>query len=206
MTEPSKGGVLLAIMEPDQGQEEEFNDWYDLEHIPHMSGVEGVLNATRWMCVEGWPRYLAIYDLGDIEVLKSDSYRGATGSNFTPWTRRILSRVRGWRRVALASCTAGTPVTDLETTALDLLRVASAGTATALADTLAGEPRVTQARAFESRDGGAAAVLVEAGALADLPRELPEGAPPLMGWARYVRYHRGEPLTAFRAIDAGEAH
>lgn len=206
MTEPSKHGVLLAIMEPDAGQDEEFNDWYDLEHIPHMSGVTGVLTATRWICVEGWPRYLAVYDLEDIEVLKSDSYRGATGSHFTPWTRRILSRVRGWRRVPLAGCVAGAPLTDPETTALDLFMVDGAEPAAALAEALAPLPGVIRARAFESRDGGPAAVLVEAGALAELPRDLPAGTGPLSGWSRYVRYQRGEPLSAFRAIDAGETH
>ena len=203
MTEPTYG-VLLAIMEPEPARDEEFNDWYDLEHIPQMSAVPGILGATRWMCVEGWPRYLAIYDLEDIEVLKSVAYRGATGGHFTPWTRRILGDVRGWRRLALAGAVGGAPLTHPSTDALDLFLLDGAQAAERLATTLASEPGVLQARAFVSRDDGPAAALVEAGALAGLPRAT--GDSRLRGSARYVRYGRGEPLTAFRAIDAGEVH
>ncbi len=103
MTGSGPHGLLVALMEPDQSMEEEFNDWYDLEHTPQMSGVEGILSASRWMCVEGWPRYMAAYDLEHVDVLKSDSYRGATGGHFTPWSRRILERVRGWRRIGEAA-------------------------------------------------------------------------------------------------------
>ena len=32
-------GLLLATMEPMPGFEEEFNDWYDTEHVPERVGV-----------------------------------------------------------------------------------------------------------------------------------------------------------------------
>jgi hypothetical protein len=201
-------GVLLAIMEPDQTLDEEFNDWYDLEHIPQMSKVDGILTATRWMCVDGWPRYLAIYDLETVEVLKSDSYRGATGGHFTPWTRRMLQRARGWRRIALAGSDPDAGVISDAAGALDLLMLDSADAARSLAATVATRPGVLQARAFESPDGGQSAVIVEAGAIGDLAAadSGPADRPGLTGWARYARYHRGDPFGAFRSIDAGEVH
>jgi hypothetical protein len=207
MTQDGSHGVLLAIMEPDQSQEEEFNDWYDLEHIPQMSGVEGILTATRWVAVEGWPRYLAVYDLETVEVLKSDSYRGATGGHFTPWTRRLLERARGWRRIALAGVSADAGVTRDDTGALDLLLLDSADAARDLAGTLVALPGIRQARSFDSPDGGQSAVVAEAGALADLVRA--DAAPdrPGLAWSgRYVRYERNDPFAAFRSIDAGETH
>lgn len=208
MTEGGPHGLLVALMEPDQSMEEEFNDWYDLEHTPQMSSVTGILSASRWMCVEGWPRYLAAYDLEHVDVLMSDAYRGATGGHFTPWSRRILGRVRGWRRIALAGTDASACVTSPEAGALDFLQFADVDAAQALADQLSELPEVIQTRVFDIPDEGLAAVVVEAGALADLPRELPgpEGRPLLRGSARYVRHWRRDPFAAFRAIDAGEVH
>lgn len=207
MSETTPRGLLMALMEPDQSREEEFNDWYDYEHIPQMSALPGIIAASRWVCVDGWPRYLAIYDLDSIEVLSSEAYRHATGGNFTPWARRILGTVRGWRRVALAGLEAGAPITHGDATAMDVLFM-SAGTGGAgFAARVAQVPNVLQARAFNVPDEGQDLVLIEAGALADLPAASADDARPALQWsARYVRYGRRDPLHAFHAIDAGEAH
>jgi hypothetical protein len=207
MSEGRPHGLLMALMEPDSSREEEFNDWYDAEHIPQMSAVTGFLTATRWVCVEGWPRYLAIYDIESIEVLSSDAYRRATGGNFTPWSRRILGGVRGWRRTALAGLDADAGVTAGHALAIDVLFLDASAAVSKLAGELRGQAGVLQARAFDVPDEQLGAVVVEAGALADLPALAPPGdRPPLRGWARYVRYTRRDPLHAFHAIDAGEAH
>jgi hypothetical protein len=205
MSETTRRGLLMALMEPDQSREEEFNDWYDFEHIPQMSAVPGFIGASRWVCVEGWPRYLATYDLESIEVLGSDAYRAATGGNFTPWARRILGSVRGWRRVALAGLAAGVPTTRDEATAIDVLFTAEGVGGAGLAARVADAPNVLQARAFNAPDDGQDLVLVEAGALADLPSDDAD-RPPLQWSARYVRYGRRDPLHAFHSIDAGKAH
>jgi hypothetical protein len=201
-------GLLMALMEPDPGQEEEFNDWYDLEHIPQMSTIPGILTATRWICVEGWPRYLAMYDLEHIDVLSSDAYRQNTGRNFTPWSRRILGRVRGWRRIALAGLDPAADVTPATAEALDVLFAPDSETAARLAGELQRLPALIQARAFDVPDEGVAATIVDSGALHSLGHVLRgdgNGAP-LRGSARYVRYYRRDPFAAFHAIDAGEAH
>jgi hypothetical protein len=208
MSEGRPHGLLMALMEPDRSREEEFNDWYDTEHIPQMSAVTGFLTATRWVCVEGWPRYLATYDLESIDVLSSDSYRQATGGNFTPWARRILGGgVRGWRRIALAGLDSEARVVNARTIAIDVMFLDIGAGADGLTSGLAARPGVLQARGFDVPDEGLAAVVVEAGALADLPPLPPPDERPLLrGSARYVRYTRRDPLHAFHAIDAGEAH
>jgi hypothetical protein len=207
MTEARAYGLLAAMMEPHSNREEEFNDWYDFEHVPQLSSVAGILTATRWICVEGWPRYLATYDLEHVDVLASDAYRQATGGHFTPWSQRILGRVRGWRRIAMAGLDADAAITDPGAEALELLLLDSAESAARLAEQLGRLPAVIQARAFAIPDEGVAATLLSAGALAALPHELSafvEG-PGLRGSWRYVRYHRRDPLAAFRAIDQGHA-
>ena len=91
-------GILLVTMEPPAAIEEEFNDWYDTEHIPERAGIHGFESALRFVCIDGWPRYLAIYDLAYPDVLNEEEYGRVSGKNFSPWTRRIQGKVRGQYR------------------------------------------------------------------------------------------------------------
>jgi len=94
MVETEKYGLLLAMLEPPEEMEEEFNEWYDTEHIPEREAVPGILSAQRYVAHKGSPRYLALYDLESIGVLQSEAYRRIGPGNFSPWTRRILRNVR----------------------------------------------------------------------------------------------------------------
>jgi hypothetical protein len=85
-------GLMLAIMEPPPGLEEEFNDWYDTEHIPQRRGLPGFLSAARWVCLEGFPRSLAAYDLESLAALDDPAYRAVSGTQSTPWSKRLLAR------------------------------------------------------------------------------------------------------------------
>ena len=91
-------GLLLAMMEPPPAMEEEFQDWYDTEHLPERAGVEGFLTARRFVCIDGWPRYLALYDLQDVQVLHGPGYAAVAGAGYSPWTHRVVSRVTGQYR------------------------------------------------------------------------------------------------------------
>ncbi len=106
-------GLLLVTMEPPPAMEEEFNDWYDHEHIPERIALPGILSATRWVCLQGWPRYLALYDLASAEVMRSPEYTAVAGPNVSPWSHRVLPRTIGRRRVV---ATQATPATTLPTT------------------------------------------------------------------------------------------
>jgi hypothetical protein len=92
-------GLLLVVMEPPASLEEEFNDWYDTEHFPQRSALPGFETASRWTCVSGWPRWLALYDLTSTAALESEAYRAVSGANSTPWSHRILPRTLGRMRV-----------------------------------------------------------------------------------------------------------
>lgn len=94
-------GFLLVLMQPSPSFEEEFNSWYDTEHVPERLAVAGFETARRYICVSGWPRYLALYDLANITVLDSPAYQRVSGSNSSPWTRRVLSRVYASRHVGV---------------------------------------------------------------------------------------------------------
>jgi hypothetical protein len=69
------GGLLLVMMEVDREYEDEFNRWFDEEHLPERLGCPGFLSGRRYRVVDGEPTYLAIYELESTEVLESDAYR-----------------------------------------------------------------------------------------------------------------------------------
>jgi len=91
-------GFLLVTMDPPPGLEDEFNDWYDTEHIPDRASIPGFETARRFVCISGWPKYLAFYDLEEIGVLERPSYQKAAWGNFSPWTKRMVGKVRGQYR------------------------------------------------------------------------------------------------------------
>jgi hypothetical protein len=91
-------GLLLAMMEPPSVHDAEFNDWYDNEHLPERLAVDGFLNARRFVCVDGWPRYLALYDLASVDVLHSPGYYAIARDRYSPWTHRTQAFVQGLLR------------------------------------------------------------------------------------------------------------
>ncbi len=107
MTDGRPTGLLLAMMEPPAGLEEEFQDWYDTEHFPERASTEGFLTATRFVCIDGWPRYLALYDLRSADVLHGPAYARIAGARYSPWTRRIISKVWGQYRAEGVQCYPG---------------------------------------------------------------------------------------------------
>jgi hypothetical protein len=95
---PAGYGLLLAMMEPPAALEAEFNEWYDTEHLPERAAVDGFLTARRFVCIEGWPRYLALYDLERVEVLHEPSYAAVGGARQSPWSKRTQGFVGGLLR------------------------------------------------------------------------------------------------------------
>jgi hypothetical protein len=90
--------MLIVTMEPPAALEEEFSDWYDTEHFPQRRALPGFMSASRWVCLDGWPRYLALYDLASPDALATPEYHAVSGPNSTPWSRRMLPRTVGRQR------------------------------------------------------------------------------------------------------------
>jgi hypothetical protein len=89
-------GLLVVWTDIAAEYEVEFNEWYDKEHIPQLLGVPGFQTGRRYQAVEG-KKYMAIYQLADENVLKSDAFRAAL-ENPTTWTRKIIPQFRDTRR------------------------------------------------------------------------------------------------------------
>jgi hypothetical protein len=61
-------GLLMVYCDVAAEHEEEFNRWYNNEHIPERLSIPGVLNAARYQAVAGGPKYLACYELASVDA------------------------------------------------------------------------------------------------------------------------------------------
>jgi len=90
-------GFLVVLMQPPPTLEEEFNAWYDTEHLPERLRVPGFETGLRYVCVSGAPRYMAMYDMQNAAVLDSPEYLRVSLDKSSPWTRRVVGKVRVYR-------------------------------------------------------------------------------------------------------------
>ena len=67
-------GLLMVWSDIDAEFEAEFNRWYDEEHVPRLLQVPGCLSAGRCVALKGYPKYLAMYELEDHNVLYGAAY------------------------------------------------------------------------------------------------------------------------------------
>ena len=76
MTAKRKGdGLLLVFSDVAPEHDEEYNRWYNEEHIPERLSIPGVLDAARYEAVQGGPRYLACYELDSHEAWYSEEWQ-----------------------------------------------------------------------------------------------------------------------------------
>ena len=87
-------GILIAAMDFSNVAEDEFNDWYDTEHVPERLAVPGFINAHRWIGSDNPKLSVATYDLDEVGVLHSPPYQAVGGANGSPWTKRVTGRVK----------------------------------------------------------------------------------------------------------------
>jgi hypothetical protein len=85
--------MLLTSMDVDAAYEEDFNRWYDREHLIERVAIDGFLEARRYVAHEASPKYLALYSTKTFEVLESDAYRHAL-ANQTDWSKINIARFR----------------------------------------------------------------------------------------------------------------
>ena len=86
-------GTLIAAMNIGQAAEDEFQDWYDTEHLPERQRLPGFLVCERWLGADDRRTSVATYELTSVAVLRSPAYLAVAGENLSPWSKRITSQV-----------------------------------------------------------------------------------------------------------------
>ena len=90
-------GMLLTSMDIDPSHEDEFNRWYDREHLEERVAIDGFLEARRYVAHQGSPKYLSLYSTETFDVLNSPAYRKAL-ANQTDWSRTNIARFKNMIR------------------------------------------------------------------------------------------------------------
>ena len=86
-------GILLVGFDYSDAQVDEFNDWYDLEHIPERQSVTGFGACQRW--VDQPLNYsVATYELATVNVLDSESYLAIAYDNLSAWSKRVTAKCK----------------------------------------------------------------------------------------------------------------
>jgi len=95
---PIKGtGMLMTSMDIDASHEQEFNAWYDREHLAERVAIEGFNEARRYVAVNARPKYLGLYSTRTFDVLDSEAYRTAL-ANQTKWSLTNIGRFQNMLR------------------------------------------------------------------------------------------------------------
>jgi hypothetical protein len=89
-----KGPAIFLVYTDlaDDRYEEEFNAWYDTEHLPQLLTLPGMLDAARYVAVKGGPKYLAVYEVESAGVTQTPEFLNRP---VPPWDRRMSPRVIG---------------------------------------------------------------------------------------------------------------
>ena len=88
---------MMVWMDVPADKEEEFNHWYNEEHLQELLAVPGVLNAARYEAVRSGPKHLACYELESPAVVQTEAF---TSRKPTEWAQRIGPRVIGTNRIS----------------------------------------------------------------------------------------------------------
>jgi len=87
-------GLRMVWCDVPADMEEEFNRWYNEEHLADLLAVPGVLNAARYEAVKGGPKHLACYELENAAVFDSEPCLEVR-RNPSEWSRRVSPTVIG---------------------------------------------------------------------------------------------------------------
>ena len=175
------------------------DDWHTHEHLPERLAIPGFLRGTRWVALEGGPRYAVLYEVETLETLASAAYLERL-NNPTPWTTRTMPHYRGMTRglcTVAASAGAGLGPFGL------LVRLApAAGAEARLEDWLRREIVAT----MPTRPGLGSAHLLKAELAAPMTHEQRiRGADDGVAWALIVTGYRQDAVASLASAELAAA-
>ena len=104
---PDAMGELFIWTDVDPAHEQDFNRWYDLEHMQERAAIPGFKWSRRYHSKTCARPYLALYRTESLKVFTSDTYRQAFTKQ-TEWSVRNFSRMHNTqRRVAAVTLAFG---------------------------------------------------------------------------------------------------
>ena len=94
--------VFVVGHEVPRNRHQEFNAWYNTEHIPRVLSVPGFVTARRFIHAENkippmgigesLPKYLTVYDVESVAAFESDALLKVSISPWSTWVRSWFTR------------------------------------------------------------------------------------------------------------------
>jgi len=75
----------------------EHDDWHTHEHLPERLSIPGFVRGSRWVSLDGKPRYFVMYEVDQLATLQSEGYLERL-NNPSPWTSKMMPNYRGMTR------------------------------------------------------------------------------------------------------------
>lgn len=69
-------GLMMVWADMPSEKEDDFNRWYNEEHLGELLSVPGVLSAARYEATMSGPKHLAVYELESPEVVDTEAFVG----------------------------------------------------------------------------------------------------------------------------------
>ena len=89
--------AMLLLFDIVQDAIPEHDEWHTQEHLPERLSIPGFIRGTRWVALNGQPRYFVMYEVEQLSTLTSDAYL-ARLNNPSPWTSKMMPHYRGMTR------------------------------------------------------------------------------------------------------------
>ncbi len=100
-------GILAIYNDIDVSVEDQFNQWYNRQHLAERVAVTGFHSGRRYRGIEASHRYFAWYETDSSAVLRSNEYLERL-EDPTRWTRQIMPNFRNMVRTVMSrSCRVG---------------------------------------------------------------------------------------------------
>ena len=98
-------GMLVTFTEVAPEHEEEFNEWYNREHIDERVFMPGFKRARRYLAADNSARvkYFATYETDAVRDLCAPEYMKLLGDQ-SPWSKKVMGLFTHFDRLTLA-CT-----------------------------------------------------------------------------------------------------
>ena len=85
-------GVLAVWNNRVKESEDNYEKWYQTEHLPERLAVPGFVRGRRYQAVVGDLEFFTWYEVASPAVLRSDPYKKCL-ANPTPWTQEMMSGI-----------------------------------------------------------------------------------------------------------------
>ncbi len=101
----AESGVLVVVVEVGEADADDLNRWYDEEHIPEKLATPGFRSARRYRDTTDPGRFMAVYELDDVDLVTSPGYMAQAMS---PWTEAVMATWVAWDRSVWTELTPST--------------------------------------------------------------------------------------------------